>query len=313
MKKRVIFMGTPIFAVSILETLSHLNCEIIAVFSQPDRKVGRKQEITLTPVKTFALTKNYPCYQPESIKDAYDLIQTLEADLLVTCAYGQFIPSRILALPKYGAINVHASLLPKYRGGAPIHTAIIQGEKMSGVTLMRMTTKMDAGAILFQAIVDIEENETMGSLHDKLMLCGSELLKVHFDDLFKPDLIEITQNEAEVSYAPNISADQEFVSFNRNSSTIVSHINGLSPWPIAYGIVDTKKIKLYSAYSIDYTGDEKSGQIIGIIQKALAIRTRDGAVCIPELQLEGKKRCDAVSLWAGNAQQLINQIFKETQ
>lgn len=312
MKKRVIFMGTPQFACAILEALLECNCEIITVVSQPDRKVGRKQELTYTPVKALALSHSIPVLQPEKIVDAFESIRDLKPDLIVTCAYGQFIPTQILELPIYKSVNVHASLLPKYRGGAPIHMAIVNGEKESGVSLMRMIKKMDAGAILFQEKVFIEKGETMGSLHDKLQVCGAQLLKKHFDDLFSENLTETAQDESLVSFAPNISREMEFVSFNRKSFEIVNHINGLSPWPVAYGVLNDKKIKFYSAYEIEYAGNEKTGTIIGLMDHSVAIKSKDGAVCIPDLQLEGKKRLDATSVWAGNASVLNQQIFKET-
>ena len=312
MKKRVIFMGTPQFACAILEALHELDCEIITVISQPDRKVGRKQEVKATPVKELAIAYEIPVLQPEKIADAYEAIKTLNPDLIVTCAYGQFIPSRILDLPKHKSVNVHASLLPKYRGGAPIHMAIVNGEKESGVTLMRMVKKMDAGAILFQDKVLIEKGETMGSLHDKLQVCGADCLKKNFDELFDSSIQEYPQDESLVSFAPNITREMEFVSFNRKSQDIVNHINGLSPWPVAYGLLDDKKIKFYTAYEIDYQGKETVGTIIGLIDKAIAVKTIDSAVCIPDLQVEGKKRMDAASVWAGNASSLNQHIFKET-
>ncbi len=312
MKKRVLFMGTPQFACSILQALNELDCDIITVISQPDRKVGRKQELKATPVKELALSYHIPVLQPEKIADVYEEIKALNPDLIVTCAYGQFIPSRILELPRFKSVNVHASLLPKYRGGAPIHMAIVNGEKESGITLMRMVKKMDAGAILFQEKVFIEKGETMGSLHDKLQVCGADLLKKHFEELFDLNIKEFEQDESKVSFAPNISREMEFVSFNRKTSEVVNHINGLSPWPVSYGLLDDKKIKFYSAFEIDYTGEEKAGTILGLIDHALAIKTEDGCIGIPDLQLEGKKRMDANAVWAGNAVSLNQHIFKET-
>ncbi len=312
MKKRVIFMGTPQFATSILQALLETSCEIIAVVSQPDRKVGRKQILQATPVKQLAVEQNIPVLQPEKISDAYEKIKALNPDLIVTCAYGQFIPQRILELPMYKCVNVHASLLPKYRGGAPIHMAIVNGEKESGITLMRMVKKMDAGAILFQDSVIIEKDETMGSLHDKLQVCGANLLKQHFEDLFDENIKEYPQDETCVSFAPNISREMEFVSFNRKSKDVVNHINGLSPWPVAYGILDDKKIKFYIAKEKEYKGEEIAGTILGLIDKSIAIKTLDGCVLVSDLQLEGKKRMDAHSVWAGNAESLNQHTFKET-
>lgn len=312
MSKRVIFMGTPQFAVSILETLLTLPCEVVAVVSQPDRKVGRQQVVQATPVKERAIEKGISVLQPIKINDAYDELASLNPDLIVTCAYGQFIPSQILALPNYGCVNVHASLLPKYRGGAPIHMAVINGETESGITLMRMVKKMDAGAILFQDKVKIDENETMGSLSDKLMICGSQLLAKQFEQLFKKDLIEIEQDESQVSFAPNILPELEFIHFHRSSDEIVHHINGLSPSPVGYGLIQDKKMKFFSAFKKTYEGSEEVGTILGLVDNALAIKSQDGMVCISDLQLEGKKRMDAVSFWTGYKKQLEHNIFKES-
>ncbi len=312
MKKRLIFMGTPLFATAILETLYGLDCEIVGVFTQPDRKVGRKQEIQFSPIKQLALSYNTPVYQPESIKTEYALIEALNPDLIVTCAYGQFIPSSILNVPKYGCVNVHASLLPKYRGGAPIHMAVLNGDTETGISLMRMISKMDAGNVLFQDSVKITDLDTMGSVHDKLMVCGQNLVKQHFKDLFKENLEEIVQDESKVSYAYNIQPVQEFVSFNRPNRVVMKHIMGLSPWPVAYAVLEGKKVKLFDAQVFPYEGNEKFGTILGLEQQKLMIKCSVGAVLVSELQMEGKKRTHAKDLWLGNQQHLLNHVFKET-
>lgn len=311
MKKRILFMGTPEFSVHLLEALSSLEVEVIAVVSQPDRKVGRKQVLTPTPVKLKALEKNYPVLQPEKIKDAYLDILTLNPDLILTCAYGQFIPQQILDIPRFGCVNVHASLLPKYRGGAPIHMAVMNGEKESGVTLMRMVKKMDAGDILFQSAITLDENETMGSLHDRLAVCGAHLLIKHFEDLFNPELKSIPQDETLVTFSPNIPPELEFVAFNRESSTVANHIKGLSPWPLAYGVLLGKKVKFYMASPMKYEGNEVPGTVLGLIHQQLAIKTLDGCVLIPELQVEGKSRMSAKDLWLGQANVWLHQRFEE--
>jgi methionyl-tRNA formyltransferase len=312
MKKRLIFMGTPQFATAILETLYGLECDVIAVFTQPDRKVGRRQEIQFSPIKQLALNHSTPVYQPESIKTETALIESLHPDLIITCAYGQFIPNSILNLPKFGCVNVHASLLPKYRGGAPIHMAVLNGDTVTGISLMRMISKMDAGNILFQDSIEIHDVDTMGSVHDKLMICGKNLLIKHFNDLFEDNLEEIVQDESKVTYAYNIQPDQEFVSFNRSSRMVMKHIMGLSPWPVAYGVLDGKKVKFFDAQVFPYEGDEKFGTILGLEQQKLMIKCSEGAVLVSELQFEGKKRALAKDVWLGNHQHLLNHVFKET-
>lgn len=312
MKKRVIFMGTPHFSVSLLTALSTLDCQVVTVVSQPDRKVGRKQILTETPIKAKALELGYPVLQPEKIGDAYEAIASLKPDLIVTCAYGQFIPQKILDLPTCGCVNVHASLLPRYRGGAPIHMAVVNGDAKSGITLMRMVKKMDAGDILFQTEVAIDDTDTMGSLHDKLAIAGSDLLKRHFEDLFDPHLVSIPQDENFVTFSPNIPPELEFVSFNRPSRIVANHIKGLSPWPLAYGILLDKKIKFFFAQAMEYEGTEVPGTVLGLIDRQLTIKTLDGCVLIPDLQVEGKSRMTAKEAWQGLGPQWSHQIFKES-
>lgn len=310
MKKKLVFMGTPRFSVALLEALHELNCELCAVVTQPDRKVGRKQILTAPPVKEKALEYGLPVYQPESIKDLKETLASMDLDLIVTCAYGQFIPQSILDLPRYGCVNIHASLLPLYRGGAPIHYAVLKGDSKSGISLMRMVKKMDAGDVLFQCDVPITESDTMGSLHDQLSRCGATLLKTHFDDLFKPDLKSFAQDESKVTYAYNISPEQEFVSFDRSSFEVSCHIRGLAPWPLAYGILEGKKIKFYFAKRAEESSSALPGTILGLVDHQIAVKTKDGCVLISELQLEGKTRMSADDLWKGYGSSWIGKVFE---
>lgn len=299
MKKKLVFMGTPQFSVAILEALSKLDCDVCAVVTQPDRPVGRKQILTAPPVKQKALEFGYPVYQPESIKDLKEHLTSLDLDLIVTCAYGQFIPQSILDLPRYGCVNIHASLLPAYRGGAPIHQAVMNGDSKTGISIMRMVKKMDAGDVLFQCEVPIHEDDTMGTVHDRLSQCGATLLTHHFDDLFRNDLGSTPQDESKVSYAYNISPEQEFVSFERPSFEVSCHIRGLSPWPLAYGLLEGKKVKFYFAKVGLDSSSEPAGTILGLREAMLCIKTLDGCVLIPELQVEGKIKMSAADVWQG--------------
>lgn len=299
MKKKLVFMGTPQFSVALLEALSKLDCEVCAVVTQPDRPVGRKQILTAPPVKQKALELGYDVYQPESIKDLKDHLASLDLDLIVTCAYGQFIPQSILDLPRFGCINIHASLLPLYRGGAPIHQAVINGDSKTGISIMRMVKKMDAGDVLFQCEVPILPEDTMGTVHDRLSHCGADLLNHHFNDLFQNDLGSTPQDESKVTYAYNISPEQEFVSFDRLSSEVSCHIRGLSPWPLAYGRLDGKKVKFFYAKAEVETSNVCAGTILGLRENMLCVKTLDGCVLIPELQVEGKTKMTAVEVWQG--------------
>jgi len=311
MKKRIIFMGTPEFSVQILNRLSTLNCDIVGVVSQPDRKVGRKQVLTQTPIKKRALELNYPVFQPEKIGDIFETLANLKPDLMVTCAYGQFIPERILNLPTFGSVNVHASLLPKYRGGAPIHKAIIQGETESGITLMRMVKKMDAGDILFQEKCPIYSTDTVQELHDRLAQLGADLLAKHWNALLSSELTSHPQDESLVTYAYNITSEQEFVRFNRESLSVYNHIRGLNPWPLAYGLLADKKVKLIQVSYEICPVKSPAGTILGLIQHKLAIQTLDGILYVESLQVEGKTRMSAQEAWLGLEKQWMGQVFKD--
>lgn len=309
MKKRVCFMGTPQFAVGILDALLTCEIELVAVVTQPDKRVGRKQEVQATPVKIEALKHQIPVFQPEKIGTLGDEIKALDLDLIVTCAYGQFIPERILNTPRYGAINVHASLLPKYRGGAPIHKAIINGETQSGISLMRMVKKMDAGDVLFQETCPIHLDDDVQALHDRLMDLGSKMIKEHLPKLFDTELLSHPQDEEKVSFAYNITSEEEFVDFNRPLLDVYNQIRGLHPWPVAHAIFEGKKVKLYIARMLKQNHDNLPGTILGLMDDGLAVCTQDGIVLIDELQLEGKKRMSAQAFYQGVGKQWLKRRF----
>ena len=211
---KIIFMGTPAFSVPILNGLVEEGYEVLRVVTQPDRPVGRKKVLTPPPVKEAALEHGIKVLQPEKISGSEEMaeLMSLEADLIVTAAFGQFLPEALLEAPKLGAINVHASLLPKYRGGAPVHYSIINGDEKTGVTIMRMVKKMDAGDMLAQESLPISKTDDVGSMFDKLSLLGKEMLLTMLPSFLEGNIEEIPQNEAEVTYSPNISREEEQVS-----------------------------------------------------------------------------------------------------
>jgi methionyl-tRNA formyltransferase len=309
MKNRVLFMGTPEFAVSILECLLESDVDVIGVVSQPDKPIGRKQILTPTPVKKLALDHRIPIYQPNKIKELTETIQNLNLDLIVTCAYGQFIPTAILEAPKYGSVNVHASLLPKYRGGAPIHKALINGESESGVTLMRMVKAMDAGNMIASVIVPITEDDDVGSLHDKLKVAGATLLKAKLPLLLQADVPSYPQDENLVTFAYNIAPEEEFISFRRDVNTVYNHIRGLSPWPIGHGVINGNKLKLIKAFKITQSHDHTLGEFVAF-EKGLKIACLNGYVVITHCQYEGKERMDAAAFYNGLGKTLIHGIFE---
>ena len=213
---KILFMGTPDIAVSMLKQILADGYDVIGVVTQPDKKAGRKQELKMSEVKQCALQHNIPVYQPVRIQDDDKDLMMLGADLIVTCAYGQFIPSELLEAPTYGSINVHASLLPKLRGGAPIHKAIIYGEKETGMSIMRMVKAMDAGAVMAQCKVRIEETDTAGSLYDKLAEAGAKLLSESIVKIKEGKAVFVEQQEEKATFAYTISKEEEFISFDRD-------------------------------------------------------------------------------------------------
>jgi methionyl-tRNA formyltransferase len=307
--RKIIFMGTPDFALSILTCLTQLDCEIVAVITQSDKAVGRKRVITFSPVKVFALDHHLPVLQPIKIKDIKEEIANLSSDLIVTCAYGQFIPESILNLPKYGCVNLHASLLPKYRGGAPIHKAIIDGQKETGISLMKMIKQMDAGDIIAQSAIPIDLDDTLGSLHDKLKIVASDLLKAKFDLLFQANVPAFKQDEALVTYAYNIQAEEEYISFQRDALIVYNHIRGLSPWPIGYGLIDGKKLKIIQASLLIEAHKHPLGVLIGLQDNALKVAVSGGYILIKECQSEGKGKMKANEFFNGMGKTLLNHRF----
>ncbi|UXR51740.1 methionyl-tRNA formyltransferase [Staphylococcus simulans] len=305
---RIIFMGTPDFSTKVLEMLIAKE-DVIAVVTQPDRPVGRKRVMTPPPVKEVALQNGIEVYQPEKISQSEDLqtLIDLKPDLIVTAAFGQILPKALLDAPRLGAINVHASLLPKYRGGAPIHQAIIDGEKETGVTIMYMAPKLDAGDIISQQAIDIEANDDVGSMHDKLSFLGADLLAKTLPDIINGTNERIEQNEEEATFASNISREDERIDWSKSAQDIYNHIRGLSPWPVAYTKLDDKNMKLYQAHIVE--GKEgKPGEIIETTKKAIIVGTGSSdAIALTDIQLSGKKRMPTANFLSGYQEDLVGK------
>lgn len=307
----IVYMGTPEFSVGPLRELIK-KYNISLVVTQPDRKVGRKQEIKFSPVKEFALENNIEVFQPEKIRKEYQYILDKKPDLIITCAYGQIIPKEILDYPKYKCINIHASLLPKYRGGAPIHHAIINGDEYTGVTIMYMDEAMDSGDILYQEKIKIEENDNVGTMFNKLSDLGSKMIIDFLPKFLNGEITPIKQNADEVTYAYNISKEDEKIDFNNNSKDIFNKIRGLNPFPVSYTLLDDKRVKLYSSRIGSSNKNGEIGEIIHIYEDGIGIRTKDGEIIITELQFEGKKKTHAKEYINGlqNKEDLLGKIFK---
>lgn len=307
---KVVFMGTPDFAVNVLQGLID-NYDVVGVVSQPDKKVGRHQELVNTPVKELALKYNIPVFQPEKIRVEYDDILSLNPDIIITCAYGQIIPKEILDYPRLGCINVHASLLPKLRGGAPIHKSIIDDYGVTGITIMYMDVKMDNGDIISQRKVEILDSDNLESLHDKLSVIGTELLLDTLPSIIDGTNTRTKQNEDEVTYAYNIKREEEHVDFSKSSREIFNLIRGLSPVPSANAILFDKEMKLYDSKIIDKKYNGVCGEIVDVTKEGIVVKTFDGAIILTVIKPFGKKKMDAFSYVNGiGKDNLIGKVFE---
>ncbi|WP_436860705.1 methionyl-tRNA formyltransferase [Staphylococcus caeli] len=307
---KIIFMGTPDFSTKVLEMLIAEH-DVIAVVTQPDRPVGRKRKLTPPPVKEVAVEHDIPVYQPEKLAHSEELEQliALDADLIVTAAFGQILPESLLTAPKYGAVNVHASLLPKYRGGAPIHQAIMDGQSETGITIMYMVKKLDAGDIITQSAIAIEQQDDVGTMHDKLSILGADLLKSTLPSILDGTNQRVPQQEEEATFASNISRDQEKIDWTQSAEVIYNHIRGLSPWPVAYTIMDDGNMKLYASQIVkNQTGEP--GTIIETTKKAIIVATgSDDAIALTDIQVAGKKRMLAANYLSGVQTSLVGKVL----
>lgn len=310
-KIKVVFMGTPDFAVPVLEGLIE-NYEVVGVVSQPDKRVGRKQELVNTPIKEVALKHNILVFQPEKIKENYEDILKLNPDIIVTCAYGQIIPSAILDYPRLGCINVHASLLPKLRGGAPIHKAIIDGYSKTGITIMYMDKKMDNGDIISTSETEILDSDNLESLHDRLSIMGRDLLLRTMPSIINGTNKRIKQNEEEVTYAYNIKREEEHIDLSKTRREVFNQIRGLSPVPGANLLVDGDEFKIYRAEISERKFTNKEiGEVTGLYKEGIGVMTLDGEIILTDIKPFGKKRMSASSYINGlRDKSLIGKVLK---
>ena len=286
---KVVFMGTPDFSVPVLEMLIS-NTNVIGVVTQPDKPVGRNGKISITPVKEVALSNNIKLFQPNKIREDYKDILNLNPDIIITCAYGQIIPKEILDYPRLGCVNVHASLLPYHRGGAPIHRAIIDGDKESGVSIMYMDVNMDSGDIISQSKVDILDSDTAESLFDKLSVLGSELLKETLPSIIEGTNSRTKQDESLATYSYNIKPEDEVINFNKTSREIFNQIRGLNSWPVAYTYLDGKRLKVWASRIGDSKKTGECGIITNIYKDGIGVQSLDGEIILTEIQPESKKK-----------------------
>lgn len=303
-------MGTPDFSVNVLKGLID-NYNVSLVVSQPDKEVGRKRILTETPVKSLAKEYNIEVFQPINIKNDYQKIVEMKPDIIITCAYGQIIPKELLELPKYGCINVHASLLPKLRGGAPIHKAIINGYDKTGVTIMYMEEKMDSGDIISQVETKIEDIDTLETLHDRLSILGRDLLLETIPNIINGNIKRIKQNQDEVTYAWNIKREEEHIDFTKTSREVFNLIRGLNPIPGAYTTIDDKIFKIYSSYIKETNNNSEPGTIIEVSKDGIGIKTKDSEIVITEIRPDGRNKMKTHEYLNGiKKENLIGKICK---
>lgn len=299
---KVIFMGTPIFASIILDELIK-KYNVIMVVCQPDRVKDRKGNIIYSPCKKLAIENNIQVFQPLKIRDEYQKILDMNPDIIITAAYGQIIPDIVLNYPKYGAINVHGSLLPKLRGGAPIHHAIINGDKEIGVTIMYMDKRMDAGDIISQRAIPLTNDMNLDIAYEKLAIIGRDLLIETIPSIINGTNNRIHQDENEVTFGYNITKEEEKINFDDTSMNVYNKIRGLSSVPGAYAIINNKRMKVYSSTISDIKSKNLPGVIEDIRNDGIYVNTKDYIIKLTDIKLEGKKRC--------MVHEFINGIRKE--
>lgn len=302
--KNIVFMGTPQFSVPILEALiKNETTNVMAVVTQPDRKVGRKKKMTAPPVKELALKYDLEVLQPEKMNGSKEMkaILSMQPDLIITAAYGQMLPEKLLMAPTYKSINVHASLLPKYRGAAPIHYAIWNGDENTGVTIMYMTKKMDAGDIISQRAIKINNDDDTGLLFEKLSIVGKELLMDTLPDIFNNTISPITQDENLVSYSPMISRDQEKLNWNKTAGELHNKIRAFRPFPGTYTILDGSRFKVWESKAVQMSTDKEPGEFVKVDKDNLLVACGEQSVLsLLTVQPAGKPKMDITSYLSGS-------------
>lgn len=298
---KVIFMGTPDFSVKALESIINAGHEVVAVITQPDKKKGRGNQVQYPPVKETALQNGLDVYQPERVRNEefVEFLRSLNADIIVVSAFGQILPKSILEMTKYGCINIHASLLPKYRGAAPIQWSIIDGEEKTGVTIQQMNEGIDTGDILEAEEVKIDVKETGGSLFDKLAETGAGLIVRTMEHIEQGKVNPVKQDDSKSNYAKMLTKELGNIDFSKSAESIERLIRGLTPWPSAYTKLNGKTLKIWDADVSDKEYEGVAGEIVDVDRQAVYVKTGEKTLVINELQLEGKKRMSTQSFLLG--------------
>ena len=307
-KIKIAFMGTPEFAVPVLEGLIK-NYNVGLVVTQPDKLVGRHQELKYSPIKEVAIANNIEVFQPIKIRDDYQKILDFQPDIIITCAYGQIIPKVILETPRFGCINVHASLLPKLRGGAPIHKALIDGYNKTGITIMYMDETMDTGDIISQKEYQIKDTDNVGILHDVLSKIGAELLLETLLSIINNTNLRIPQNSQEATYAYNIKREEEHIEFNKTAREIYNQVRGLNPWPLANIILNGEEMKIIECSIVSTKSKLSAGTIIDVTKESFIIKAKDQAIAVTKVKPFGKKVMSTKDYLNGiDKNKIINKI-----
>jgi len=309
---KVIFMGTPEFSLNVLEGLIE-NTDVIGVVTQPDKIVGKNKMPSFTPIKSLALEHNIPVFQPVKIRKEYQEILDMNPDIIITCAYGQIIPEAILNYPKYGCINVHASLLPKLRGGSPLHHSIIDGYNETGVTIMHMDKGMDTGDMITRRSIPILDTDTVGSIHDKLSIIGRDLLLETLPSIIDGSAPREKQNDEEATYCHNITHEEELIDFNKNAREIFNQVRGMNPYPVAYFNLDNKIFKVYevSYEETDKYKDKTNGEIVIYDKNNVGIKVENGLVYLKDIKKEGKRRMLIKDFLNGEKESLLGKFINK--
>jgi len=296
-------MGTSPFAVPSLKILLAKGENIVGFFTQPDKPQGRGLKIKVSPIKEVAVENHLPLFQPVKINqdESVEIIKSLSPDLIVVAAFGQIISQRILDIPRFGSINVHASLLPKYRGAAPINWVIIQGEKETGVTTMLMDKGLDTGNILLQRKLEIFPEENAGELHDRLALLGAEVLRETIERLKQGELTPCKQERSEASYAPPLKKEDGVIDWEKPAEKIYDHIRGMNPWPGAFTYLEGKILKVFQAKQIIQGFPHEPGKVIKTSDEGILVETGEGHILLTEIQLENHKRMSSVLFLRGHS------------
>ncbi len=299
---KIVFMGTPEFAVPCLQKIIDEGHEVVAVVTQPDKPKGRGKKLAMPPVKELALKYDIPVYQPLKAREEsfVDTLKEMNPELIVVVAFGQILPKGILDIPKYGCVNVHASLLPRYRGAAPLNWVIINGEEKTGVTTMYMDEGLDTGDMILKSEIPLDDEITAGELHDKMMIDGAKVLKETIDLIEKGEAPREKQNNENTCYSPIMNKSLGNIDWNKSAIDIHNLVRGINPWPSAYTTYEGQTMKIWKTKVIDKNSDKDPGTIISVDKEGINVSTSEGIVQIKEIQMAGKKRMEVPEYIKGN-------------